>query len=686
MDGFGRVIARASGAGGARLECGRPLTNSGFVRVTAGAAMAQVPIHFAASSREWTDYEVIMPWYGPGSYQPWIGALDDQFRKAGITTLASPERNFHLIASAGLHDVFGVYAYRAQKYQARKKAYAETGDKKYLTRDVVLQSPQFKANLRSELAARVRALAPLKPLAYYLADESSLTSYTDAFDVDWDPAALAGFRTWLRREYKDLDALNASWATSFRDWESVLPMTSDEAQKHGNFAPWADHRIYMEQTFIDAFRTARGMVQELDPGALASISGTQVPTAHNGANWYELDQVMDYLQPYSGGGQDAMHHLFRPGIKLTGFTGYGLTGAALQYQQWQRLFYGHTGASIFWHYTILNPDLTLSEQGKSLAEAFGHIQSGIGRVFMNSSVHEDGVAIHFSMASIRGAWITDGKIRPTVGNVNGTSKNYADLARRRDGWVKALEKQGLQFRFLATPQIEQGELDKYRVLILPYSIALSDAEARAIDRFLERGGIVYADEQTGRMDDHCHMRKEPLFTGERRNLIRQAPGPVALKPSFPVEGEFLTTIRDFGGSRLVGLLSREARNVALPPTSQVRYDLLRGGIAAVSVETSSERPVLLVERATRIARLSITPALGIELFDENNVPVDRSVVHVEVFDPSGKLARPYSGNVTVKDGRAPFHVPFALNDAAGSWRIRARDVVSGLTAERSIKR
>ena len=95
---------------------------------------------------------------------------------------------------------------------------------------------------------------------------------------------------------------------------------------------------------------------------------------------------------------------------------------------------------------------------------------------MNSTVHEDGVAIHFSMASIRGAWVTDGKITDGMGYAQRTSKNFAELTKRRTEWVKALEKQGVQFRFLATRQIESGSLKQFRVLILPYSIALSDRE------------------------------------------------------------------------------------------------------------------------------------------------------------------------------------------------------------------
>jgi hypothetical protein len=672
-DGFGRVIGRAAGPSPLRILVGRPLTHSGFVR--------SLPVRFAASSREWDDYEIILPWYGPRSYQPWIPAADEQLRRIGVTTLASPERNFKIIAKADLPG-FGIYWYRRDAYLKRKAAFAETGDKKYLTRDVTLQSADWIASLKERLAERVVPIAPLRPLAYYLADESSLTAYTDAYDVDWSPPALEGFRGWLQKEYPSLEALNASWGTSFRRWDGVLPMTTEEAQKHGNFAPWADHRIYMEQEFIRAFAKARELVREIDPEARASISGTQVPTPHNGCNWFEIDQILDYLQPYSGGSQDAMHHLFRPGLLLTGFTGYGLTGRQAQYEQWRRLFYGHAGASIFWYYTLLNPDLTLSEQGKALAEVFGRIQSGVGRVFLNSTVREDGVAIHFSMASIRGAWITDGKITSGMGNAQRTSKNFAELMTRRDAWVKELERQGVQFRFLATPQIEAGGLEKFRVLILPYSIALSDSEAREIERFLDRGGLVYADDQTGRMDERNRWRRPPLWEHGRTGLVRRGPGPIEVRKAVDVDGDFLVTVRNFGASRLVGLLPREKTTVKVPRGAV--YDLLRGLPAEAQMEVSPEEPALWLERPTRIARLELDEQLRIRLTDERNAPVDRSVVKVEVFDPAGRRVGYYGGNVTVADGRARWEIPWALNDAPGRWRVRARDVVSGLAAERVV--
>ena len=108
IDALGRVIARASGSGEAKLKAGRALVHTGWVRATVGSAVEQVPVQFAASSRAWTDYEVMLPWAGPRGYQPWIPALDEQFRRIGVTTLASPQRNFKFMVSAHL-SAFGIY-------------------------------------------------------------------------------------------------------------------------------------------------------------------------------------------------------------------------------------------------------------------------------------------------------------------------------------------------------------------------------------------------------------------------------------------------------------------------------------------------------------------------------------------------------------------------------------------------
>src|SRR5208337_302477 len=126
--------------------------------------------------------------------------------------------------------------------------------------------------------------------------------------------------------------------------------------------------------------------------------------------------------------------------------------------------------------------------------------------------------------------------------------------------------------------------------ILPYSIALSDKEARAIERFMDRGGIVYGDDQTGRMDSHCRWRKEQLWRDGRQGFERSGPRDLSMKRDFG--GELLVTVRDFGRSRLMGLLPVKATTVSAPAGA---YDLLRGGLATAQLAASPSQPALFIE-------------------------------------------------------------------------------------------
>ena len=76
------------------------------------------------------------------------------------------------------------------------------------------------------------------------------------------------------------------------------------------------------------------------------------------------------------------------------------------------------------------------------------------------------------------------------------------------------------------------------------------------------------------------------------------------------------------------------KKLDLPPATGVRYDLLRGGIAAPQIETSAENPVLLLDRTTRIAKLDINSALRIRLMDERGAPVDG---HAAAVRPVGRI-------------------------------------------------
>jgi hypothetical protein len=524
LDNRGRVIGRethpsASGQPRERratVDVGNYSTHIGWLRVILMAEenglprkidQKQVRVNFASLDRGFGAYELIMPWYGPPSYQPWIPALDEQFRAIGVSVVEDPERNFKLISQVHAPG-FGVYWHYRQKYLEQKDKFLETGDKRYLVREPDLADDAWLKTVREAVRRGMEKYKPFRPLAYYLADESSLTAYGDPFDLSWSPATLVKFRAWLKTLYPDLAALNAEWETRFPNWDAVVPLTTAEAQARQIYAGWMDHRTFMEEVFARALEVAAETVRQEDPGGLPSISGTQVPGPSNAVNWYRLDQIVDYLQPYSDGDQDELHRTMRPDLILTGFTGYERHGKVLRHELWHRLFHGHIGASLFWHYTALNADLAPSEQGRDLGETIDEFRNeGLALLLRGADRENCGIAVHYSLLSVRGQWITDGRIYPhEISNGDATSPHLKRFHANRHAWLLALQDLGYQFDFVTTEQIEGGKLEGYRVLVLPDSMALSDGETEAIRTFVVRGGLLFSDVETGLMDGHARWQ------------------------------------------------------------------------------------------------------------------------------------------------------------------------------------
>ena len=373
---------------------------------------------------------------------------------------------------------------------------------------------------------------------YFVGDEGSLGSYTDPVDFCWGPHTLRSFRLWLRAGYGSLDALNRAWGSAFSDWDAVVPLTTDEARKAGRFAPWADHRTYMEVSFANAYATVRRAVLEGDPGGHIALSGTQVTTPWDGCDWYRLDQIVDDFLSYSGGNQWEIHRSFaKPGARVGFWTGYGRSGPAVRHEVWSAALENVLFPSLFWSYSIVNPDLTFSRSGRDLGAVFQALRfEGIGRLLMESERLSDGVAIHYSMPSVHAAGILGH--HPSRDDEEAPGQSGRDFPADRDGWVRIVSDLSLSPDFVAAEQVEGGRLSGRRAFILPFSLALSEAEVQAIRRFAEGGGIVIADAAAGLMDEHANWRRGTdvldLFgvaapaTDTRGGATPRVKGPVAV--------------------------------------------------------------------------------------------------------------------------------------------------------------
>ncbi|SDW17320.1 beta-galactosidase trimerization domain-containing protein [Paenibacillus sp. CF384] len=454
------------------------------------------------SQRQIEDFEVFTAPQNRG-HGDFLGLVGERYHEIGITGLfPGSSKTLTMSGAEGL----GVYWYHRGPYVERKEQYYRTKDKEYLVRIPCLNDPAFWQGLQHKITGKVAEFKHFGPIAYFANDEGSLTCYTDELDLCFCSHCLGEMREWLKQDYaSDIEALNLSWGTAYSSWNEAFPLTREEARRRSSYAPWADHRRFMENTFIEAYRRIASIVKSEDEGGVIRMSGCQASTAYSGYDYYRLHQHVGYFEAYGVGNQYEFHRSFaKPGTIIGGWFGYGVDGATAKHGVWHGVYHGLTLCNIFWEFSMLNPDYSLSNSAKDLSVPFKEIrEEGIGKLLLHVAERDHcGIAIHYSMASVRGTTIA------------------ADRARfesNRQGWIDMLEDSGYQYSFVATQQIEAGELLKndYKLLVLPYSIALSAAETAEITRFVQQGGVIIGDIQTGLMDKHC----TPLSQGQLDELF-----------------------------------------------------------------------------------------------------------------------------------------------------------------------
>ncbi len=491
---------------------------------------------FILQPAKWDHYDVVMYLFGSDPAPGLWNTVQQRLKEMFVTTLSSYPLELSKYANFGVQAQTRISGQESpdgaarEPYLEQKRKYLQTRNKEYLARLSCLSDPEYLKRQEREIEKLVSPWVPFSPMSYYIYEEPALTCYEDAWDLCFSPHCLAKLREWLKKEYVSLEALNREWGSGFARWEDIIPDTTEEAQKKNNYAAWADHRTFMEEVYAGNYAYVRDLLHRHDPEGLVLLSGTQESSPHNGCDYYQLDQIVGHLNPYRGGNQLEMHRSFNPKLRSSGGTGYGAHGRAAAYNLYSDLYHGFwAGAYIFWQYSILNPDYQFCGSARDIQKVLGELQGdGVARLIASATRDNMRIAMHYSYPSIHGTWIPDGHVtRPDQNpsmNAGPTGEKFMD---NRDGWTNILKDLGFQFDMVARQQIEAGELlnKGFRVLVLPFSVAITDKEVAEIRKFVEAGGVVIADGQAGVMNGHCRWLPkgslDDLFGIERGAPARQ---------------------------------------------------------------------------------------------------------------------------------------------------------------------
>jgi hypothetical protein len=287
---------------------------------------------------------------------------------------------------------------------------------------------------------------------------------------------------------------------------------------------------------------------------------------------------------------------------------------------------------------------------------------------------------------------------------------------------------GAQPRWITPDALSAGDLirDGTRLLVLPHSVALSNEEVAAVRSFAEAGGLILADVPPGERDVLGRRRDAApfvdLIASGRLRLLASLQADMAPKREMAAllaeagvylpltvldaKGEAATDldIRLFrsGNLMIAGIQRQEgaegerAMELRLPERIWVRS--LREGTPAtltdrLVLQLGPIEPVLLALSAAPLPRPTLSgPAratrgdlvtfrLGLDV----PAVAETHVMRLEVVGPTGQVVPVASRTVRVPPGGTLWHLPVALGDMRGQWRVRATDIVSGGVAVATIE-
>lgn len=422
------------------------------------------------------------------------------------------------------------------RFREQYREFHERRDRRVFVRTPCINDPAVEAAMDRYTGAVMKGLESVRALSllYDLRDEPSVTSFLLAADSCFCPHCLAKMRVWLKKRYANLAALNGIWGTAFVSWETVAPMTTQEALErrdagNWNFAPWADHRAFMDESFRRAVARQADLVRQSDPDATVGLAGTQCPWVFGGYDFSLLVPELDWAEPYAFGGSLECYRSFkrRRHMPLLKTSGLGGDIQAREAMLWHYVYSsGGASGTIIWHSNAMidvnTKSLRPNRVARELAGVFRELRAGAPRLLQLAEETSSPVGVHYSQASIRADYIA--AVPNRWRSLAAAQPERFPAYQCREAWWKLLEDRGLRPVFISNRQVEAGDLLKrgIRLFILPRSIAIGDAEARELRRFVEAGGVLAADSFAGRMDEHCRERAagalDALFGIERTGV------------------------------------------------------------------------------------------------------------------------------------------------------------------------
>ena len=404
-------------------------------------------------------------------------------------------------------------------YLSGDNAKAVTRQRGLSERPGSLADPKILNEIKTHIKKNVNTTKKGLVLAYALDDEISIGSLTNPCDVDVSPPSLDWFRVWLEKTYGDIPSLNREWGTNYKNFGSVYPKGFEDVREQldsaplsqWKLAPWIDFRSFMDYQFAAVLSELTRYTNQIDPGIPAGFVGGQAPGPWGGYNYALLSRSVQWMEAYDIHGTNEILRSWwnderRPRMR-TFFSSRNFKIDT--WQLWYYLLHGNQ-AVIAWPEGWFNTEgQTIAPHISALEDTFKEIQGNISEVIADPATRfdPDPIGIYYSHPSIQVGWamdaVTHGKT--WINRLSSIDNENQSIGILRKVWCKTLEDLGYQYDFVNYLDLIEGTAtlsSRFKVIILPKTLCLSETEAAKLRKFVAEGGLLVADYMCGIFNEH----------------------------------------------------------------------------------------------------------------------------------------------------------------------------------------
>jgi beta-galactosidase len=382
--------------------------------------------------------------------------------------------------------------------------------------------------------------------------------------VCYCPNTIRHYQQWLQERYGDLDALNRAWNARYLDWSYIVP-----DRVHWK---WAMPQVMYWNYFManiqigHVLKTRAAAIRQADPLNRPIFAHKGGPQIASGADWtYARSQDFlgsstypawagatgekhtsllnemydgmvlkyDYVRSCNRRGAPVWAAEFQGGPVCTGFH-KGRVPSADDIRRWMLSGIGTGVTAIsFW---VTRAEIAAGEpNGFSLLDSEGDTTER----FEEAACVGKALGRHpelFAKPSWSGADVALLINEENYQFCQVMNQGGENLLTSVSGWHKALWNANIPADFIETMELDEDYIQKYKAIILPFPVSLSEAVAEKLVRYVKNGGNLISEAAPGRINENCFCTRGELSP--------------AMKELFGVQQESFTMVREPNGGKV----------------------------------------------------------------------------------------------------------------------------------------